>query len=242
MPHSPPSGVAILMPVYQLESTIAANVERVATVVADWPDVEVVVIDDGCSDNTRIEADRAAAGHDFVTVIGYPVNRGKGGALKEGFAHSRGGTVVFLDSDLDLPPEQLPHFLDEFHRLGVDVLVGAKRSAMTPGRYPALRRILSLSFVAVNRLLFRLPIRETQTGLKVFRRSSLEGTLPNLTTLRYAFDLELLVRIRKAGGSMAESPVTLAKGSSSGLALGTLWEMGRDTLRIWIRSLRGWPL
>lgn len=240
MPHSAPSGVAVLMPAYQLESAIAANIKRVASVVADWPGVEVIVIDDGSTDRTRSEADLAAADHGFVTVIGYPANRGKGGALKEGFAHSQAGTVVFLDSDLDLPPEQLPQFLEEFDRLGVDVLVGAKRSAMMPGRYPALRRILSLSFVAVNRLLFRLPIRETQTGLKVFRRSALEATLPNLTTLGYAFDLELLARIRKAGGSMAETPVTLSTGSSRGLALGTLWEMGRDTLKIWIRSLRGW--
>jgi glycosyltransferase involved in cell wall biosynthesis len=242
MPHSTPSDVAVLMPAYQLESTIAANVKRVAGVVADWPGVEVIVIDDGSTDGTRVEADLAAADHDFVTVVGYPINRGKGGALQEGFAHSHAETVIFLDSDLDLPPEQLPQLLDEFDRLGVDVLVGAKRSAMTPGRYPAPRRLLSLSFVAVNRLLFRLPIRETQTGLKIFRRSALEDTLPRLTTLGYAFDLELLVRIRRAGGSMAETPVTLSKGSSSGLALRTLWEMGRDTLKIWFRSLRGWRL
>ena len=109
---------------------------------------------------------------------------------------------------------------------------------MTPGRYPALRRVLSLTFAAVNRILFRLPLRETQTGLKVFRRSALEDTLPALQTTRYAFDLELLVRIRKAGGSMAESPVVLTKGASSGLSISTLWEMGRDTLKIWFHSFR----
>jgi hypothetical protein len=84
-----------------------------------------------------------------------------------------------------------------------------------------------------------LPVHETQTGLKVFRRGVLEDSLPDLMTRRYAFDLELLVRIRKAGGTMAESPVTLAKGSSSGLSMTTLWEMGRDTIRIWLRSF-GW--
>lgn len=226
------------MPAYQLEPVIADNVVRVANVVAGWPDVEVIVIDDGSTDATRKMAEEAAAAHDFVTVIGYAVNRGKGGALQEGFAHCHAATVVFLDSDLDLPPEQLPDFLNEFETLGVDVLVGAKRAAMTPGRYPALRRVLSLTFVTVNRLLFRLPVRETQTGLKAFRRSALENTLPGLTTIRYAFDLELLVRIHQAGGSMAESPVTLEKGSSSGLSFATLWEMGRDTLKIRLRTFR----
>lgn len=236
MPHPPTTGVSILMPAYQLESVIAANIDRVADVISAWPDSEIVVINDGSTDGTGEAAGTAAKEHPNVRVVSYSPNRGKGAALQAGFAHCTAETVVFLDSDLDLPPEQLPGFVNEFERLGVDVLVGAKRSAMTPGRYPALRRFLSLTFVLINRFLFRLPIHETQTGLKAFRRSALADTLPHLTTARYAFDLELIVRIRKAGGSMAEAPVTLAKGSSSGLSLGTLWEMGRDTMKIWFRS------
>ncbi len=238
MPHSVTTGVSILMPAYQLESAIADNIDRVASVVSSWDSVEVIVIDDGSTDDTRGFADKAAADHECVSVIGYPTNRGKGGALKEGFTHSSMETVVFLDSDLDLPPEQLAGFLSEFGQLGVDALVGAKRLAMAPGRYPTLRRVLSLTFAAVNRVLFRLPVRETQTGLKVFKRTALENTLTKLDTAGYTFDLELLVRIRKAGGSMAEVPVALAKGSSSGLSLSTLWEMGRDTFKIWLRSFR----
>jgi glycosyltransferase involved in cell wall biosynthesis len=236
MPHTPIAGVTVLMPAFQLETKIADNIDRVAGVVGSWPEIEVIVVDDGSTDDTKGFAEKAAATHDFVSVVSYPVNRGKGGALKEGFVHATGQTVIFLDSDLDLPPEQLPGFINEFEQLGVDALVGAKRSAMAPGRYPALRRILSLTFAAVNRVLFRLPIRETQTGLKVFRKSALDGTLPRLETAGYTFDLELLVRIRKAGGSLAEAPVALAKGSSTGLSLSTLWEMGRDTIKIWIRS------
>jgi len=226
------------MPAYQLESAIAANIDRVANVVADWPSVQIVVIDDGCTDNTRRAAEEAASAHPMVSVVGYPVNRGKGGALKEGFRYVTGQVVVFLDSDLDLPPEQLPTFLNEFARLNVDALVGAKRGSMTSGRYPLLRRILSATFAMVNRVLFRLPVRETQTGLKAFKRTALEETLPKLDTAGYTFDLELLARIRRAGGSMAEAPVVLAKGSSQGLSLSTLWEMGRDTVKIWWSSLR----
>ncbi|MCP3995049.1 MAG: glycosyltransferase family 2 protein [bacterium] len=238
MPHTPATGVSILMPVYQLESDIADNIDRVASVVAGWNQVEVIVIDDGSTDDTRNFAEKASANHDFVTVVGYPANRGKGGALKEGFGHTSQETIVFLDSDLDLPPEQLPGFVNEFERLNVDGLVGAKRAAMAPGRYPALRRMLSLAFATVNKVLFRLPVRETQTGLKTFKRAALADTLPNLETDGYTFDLELLVRIRKAGGSMAEAPVALAKGSSSGVSVATLWEMARDTIKIWFRSFK----
>jgi len=226
------------MPAHELESSIGDNIDRVAAVVGAWESCEVIVIDDGSRDDTRAFAEKAAAGTDLVQVIGYDVNRGKGGALKEGFLHASGHTIVFLDADLDLPPEQLPEFLDAFDRAGTDVLVGAKRSAMVSGRYPALRRVLSLTFAATNRLLFRLPIQETQTGLKAFRRAALDSTLPQLETVGYAFDLELLVRIRRAGGTMAETPVTLAAGSAGGLVVSTLWEMARDTIKIWVRTLR----
>ena len=238
MPHYPQTGVSILMPAYQLEPVIADNIDRVVEVVGDWPGVEIVVIDDGSTDDTKGFAEKAASSHESVSVVSYPINRGKGGALKEGFTHANGDTIVFLDSDLDLPPEQLPTFVTEFEHQGVDALVGAKRTAMAPGRYPALRRLLSLAFAGVNRVLFRLPVHETQTGLKAFKRSALQDTLPNLETDGYAFDLELLIRIRKAGGSLAEAPVALAPGSSSGLSLATLWEMGRDTLAIWVKSFR----
>ena len=234
----PYPGVSILMPAYQLEETIGDNVERVASVVAGWDSPEIIVIDDGSTDDTRGFAEKAATAVGIAAVVGYDANRGKGAALKEGFAYSTGQTIVFLDADLDLPPEQLPGLLDTFYASGTDVLVGAKRNAMVPGRYPALRRILSRVFATVNRILFRLPIQETQTGLKIFRREALEDTLPRLETDRYAFDLELLVRIRKAGGTMMGAPVTLAPGSSAGLSLGTLWEMGRDTIKIWLHSLR----
>lgn len=238
MPYLSHAGVTILMPAYQLESIISDNIDRVAAVVAGWDSITIIVIDDGSTDDTRGFADKAAARHDMVSVVSYETNRGKGGALKEGFLVADGSTIVFLDADLDLPPEQLPVFLDEFAHTGADVIVGAKRSAMVSGRYPVLRKMLSLAFAAMNRWLFRLPVHETQTGLKAFKREVLETTLPQLETAGYAFDLELLVRIRKAGGTMAEAPVTLAPGSSRGLSPTTIWEMGRDTLKIWWHSLR----
>ena len=111
---------------------------------------------------------------------------------------------------------------------------------MERGRYPTLRRLLSIVFAAVNRLLFRLPIRETQTGLKAFRRQTLEPALQAMETVGYAFDLELLVRIHKAGGSMSTSPVTLAHGAAGHVSIMALIRIGWDTLRIWVRS-PGWP-
>lgn len=231
-------GVSILMPVYNLAGSIAASIDRVRAATQDIAGVEIIVADDGSTDASLANAKAAAAGLDSVTVVGHSPNRGKGAALRTAFAASTRDTVVFLDGDLDLPPEQVPHFLHRFQASGADVQVGTKRGAMAPERYPPLRRILSQVFSAVIRLLFRLPVGETQTGLKAFRRGALAETLPILRVERYSYDLELLVALHRRGYSITEAPVQLAEGASgSGVSFRTLWEMGRDTFRIWLRTV-----
>jgi glycosyltransferase involved in cell wall biosynthesis len=232
--------VSIVMPAYQLGEAIADNVEQVLKALASLDDVEIIVSDDGSTDATFAEADKGAAANDRVTVVRSNVNQGKGAAFREGFSVSTGELIVLLDGDLDLPPDQLPDLIASFPQQNVDVLVGEKLATASTGSYPAPRRILSSIFSFVARILFRLPVAETQTGLKLFTRASLDDTLPHLHITRYSFDLELLVRIQRAGFSIGSVPVELGeKGTGSGLQLATLWEMGRDTVRIWWWSVRG---
>ena len=238
----PPSsnGLSILMPAYNLEAVISSSIERVADLAGDLGDVEIVVCDDGSEDRTHAEAAATADRLERVRVIRHEHNRGKGAALLSAYAASTMPTVAFLDADLDLPPEQLKSLLALFRDSGADVLVGLKQDAMEPGRYPGYRRVLSKLFSAAIRVLFRLPVEETQTGLKLFTRRSLDAVLPKLSIERYAFDLELVVALRRAGFDIIGAPVVLAEGASSrGLSARTLWEMGRDTVKVWLRAVLG---
>ena len=231
--------VSVVMPVYRLADDIGRNLDRVVGAMAPIPDFEVVVSDDGSDDGTRAAAEVAAREHDDVVVVGHEVNAGKGRTVLEGVEASNGDVIVLLDADLDLPPEQLPGVLHRFLTLGVDALVGSKRGSMRSGGYPWLRRVLSRIFSFVTKVAFRLPVSETQTGLKVFRREPLMEVLPTVEVGRYVYDLELLVRMKKAGYTMAETPVTLeVAASGSSVAAGTLWEMGRDTVGLWFRMRR----
>jgi len=223
------------MPAYQLGESIRDNVLRVASVLESMPGSEIIVVDDGSTDTTYSEA--VASGE--ALVLRHDVNRGKGAASTTGAMAATTPVVVFLDGDLDLPPEQLPDVVDTFQQRNLDVLVGSKRYGMSGGRYPLKRRLLSGVFRVVTRLLFRLDVSETQTGLKVLKRDLAREILPNLQVTRYAFDLEMLVRAQRHGATIGEIPVALRVGaSSSPLSLSTLWEMGRDTLRIFWWSLR----
>jgi glycosyltransferase involved in cell wall biosynthesis len=224
------------MPVYRLAAPIAANLEQVVTALASIDGLEVIVVDDGSDDGSRAAAERAAASLRGVLVTGYAVNAGKGQAIRTGFEASHGDTVVFLDGDLDLPPEQIPELLRIHKDRGVDALVGAKRRAMRAGGYPRMRRVLSRLFSLAVKIAFRLPVSETQTGLKVFRRQALEHTLPGLQVTRYAYDIELLAKMHRLGYTIAEAPVTVrSAASASNVSAGTLWEMARDTAAVWFR-------
>lgn len=231
--------VSVVMPVYRLADEIAGNIGRVVAALSGVEHFEVIVADDGSDDGTLEQAKAAARGHPNVVVVGLGRHAGKGRAVQEGVAATRGGVVVLLDGDLDLPPEQVPGVLERFFELDVDGLVGSKRASMKAGGYPLLRRVLSRIFSFVTRVVFRLPISETQTGLKVFKREPLTRLLPQVEVGSYAYDLELLVLMKQQGCSLAEAPVTLeVSGSGSSVALGTLWEMARDTVAVWFRSLR----
>ncbi|MDX1468517.1 MAG: glycosyltransferase family 2 protein [Acidimicrobiia bacterium] len=235
-----PGGLSILLPAYNLEAVIASSIERVAGLAGALGEIEIVVCDDGSEDGTLAEAKAAAERTGHAQVIHHEHNRGKGAALTTAFEASTMPTVAFLDADLDLPPEQLPDLLDQFRDSGADVLVGLKQAAMEPGHYPGYRRVLSKAFSGAIRVLFRLPVEETQTGLKLFTREALESVLPKLSVERYAFDLELVVALRRAGFDIIGAPVVLAEGASSrGVSARTLWEMGRDTVRVWLRALAG---
>jgi glycosyltransferase involved in cell wall biosynthesis len=228
MANSP--SVSVVLPAFQLGPVIADNIGRVAEVLLPMS-AEIIVVDDGSTDNTRSEAERATSSIPGAQVISHPVNRGKGQALFTGSRVAKGELIVFLDADLDLPPEQLPTVLAAMG--DADVLVGAKRESMAAGRYPVLRRVLSRLFSLATVGLFRLPITETQTGLKVFRREVLEKVIPQMRIDGYAYDLEMLVRAQRAGFRLTEASVELGPGASTAaLRAGMLWQMARDTARL----------
>ena len=225
------------MPAYQLGASIHDNILRVVSVLEAMPGSEIIDVDDGSTDDTFVQASRVEL--DEVSVLRHEVNLGKGGALRTGGLAAQRPVVVFLDGDLDLPPEQIPDLVETLSERNLEVLVGTKRYGMSGGRYPWKRRVLSGVFRLVTRVLFRLEVSETQTGLKLFRREVLLAVLPDLRVTRYAFDLELLVRADRHGARIGEVPVALQVGASSApLSIATLWEMARDTFKIFWWSRR----
>lgn len=202
--------ISIIMPAYNEGPRIYDNiVETVRTMEELGLNHELIVVDDGSKDNTHQEANRAASRFANVQAVHYTNNGGKGNALKYGFRCVTGDLVAFLDADLDLHPRQIKTFLEYMEKYNADVVIGSKRHKLSQVDYPLQRRILSTGYSLIIKMLFNLSVKDTQTGLKLFKREVLEEIFPKVLSKEYAFDLELLVNIHDRGYTIAEAPIVL---------------------------------
>jgi glycosyltransferase involved in cell wall biosynthesis len=230
-----PLKISIIMPAFNEESMIQNAIQEVYQVFADC-NAEVIIVDDGSKDNTYNLALDACGDYcaDTVKVLHYPQNRGKGYALRYGFEHATGDLIVFLDADLDLPPRQIVKFYQTMESTQADVVIGCKYHPDSEIKYPWYRWIMSRGYYAMVHFLFDLPLRDTQTGLKLFRREVLERVFPRIRVSGFAFDLELLVASMRYGYRIAEAPVNMVFNSRPKLG-GIGW---KTVMRMWIDSLR----
>lgn len=199
-------------------------------------DYEVIVVSDGNTDATVEEAGRHAS--HLVKILHYDENRGKGFALRHGVEHASGSVIAFIDADMELHPVGIGRLLRDLEEGGLDAVVGSKVHPESKVHYPAFRRFQSRVFRTLARLLFRLDIADTQTGLKVFRREPLEDVIRYAQSDGFAFDLELLVLVNDAGYRIAEGPIELAYQFSTTTGVTAVIDVLRDMARIAIRRRR----
>jgi glycosyltransferase involved in cell wall biosynthesis len=230
--------LTVVVPVYNGGDEIVDNVSLIRGAVVrelGAEAVEIVVVSDGSIDGTaeRLLETRTPG----LRVVHYDRNLGKGYAVKAGALVARGEWIGLIDADLDLDPASLPVYLAAARDGQLDFAIGSKRHPESVVQYPRSRRIGSWCYQQLNRLLFRLDVRDTQVGLKVFSRRVADDVVPLLIVKRYAFDLELLAVAASLGyGRIRELPVRLeyrftGSGVRSTAVLGALW----DTAAIFYR-------
>jgi glycosyltransferase involved in cell wall biosynthesis len=227
-----------VVPVYNGGEEVVANVEVIREAVsAGLPgeEIELIVVSDGSIDGSaeRLIETRSKG----IRVIHYDRNLGKGYAVKAGALASRGRWVGLIDADLDLDPASLAEYLRLAEREQLDFAIGSKRHPDSVVQYPRSRRIASWCYQQLNRVLFRLDVRDTQVGLKLFSRRVVDEVVPLLLVKRFAFDVELLAVAKALGyDRIRELPVRLEfrfQGSAlrSSSVIRALW----DTAAIFYR-------
>ncbi len=233
------TGISVLLPAYDEAAHIADHLRRLlARLEADGRPFEILVIDDGSTDATAAEARRVAGTDARVRVLAHERNRGKGAALASGCLAARMPLVVFFDADLEIPPRDIAPLVARLEAAQADVAVGSKYHPEARLRWPPLRRALSRLYQFATALLFRLPLRDTQTGLKAVRREVAVGLVPRLRARRFAWDLELILAAHREGRSFVTGPVHVEPAArvSRVRPAGAL-HAGLDTLRIFARHV-----
>lgn len=227
--------LSVIVPAYREGPRIHDNLRRLVAEL-DLLNVtyDVVVVSDGNTDATVREAQRLDS--PAVRVLHYPMNIGKGFALSLGVDQSIGKLVTFIDADMELDPANIRGFIDLMETSGCDAVIGSKRHPESKVAYPKFRRLQSFAYQMLVRILFNLNVRDTQTGLKLFRRQVLAEAIPLLAIKRFAFDLELLVVANSLGyRDIREAPISLDYQFESSVNMRAAWRVLWDTAAIFYR-------
>jgi glycosyltransferase involved in cell wall biosynthesis len=168
---------------------------------------QLVVVLNGCRDNTRGVVERVAQDFPAISLLDFPEPIGKGGALIEGLKlASQAEAVGYVDADGASPPHAFHELVKRLPE--ADCIIGSR---WLPGTVlhqaqPWVRRFTSRCFHVVVELLFWMHIKDTQCPCKVMRRVAVEKIHSNLRIADLAFDVNLLVSLKRAGFTIKEVP------------------------------------
>jgi len=231
---------SLIIPVYKQAATIRKDIEDVLAVLKTTNmDFEIIPVIDGTLDKSFAEAKKVKDPR--IHVVGYHTNHGKGYAVRYGFSHATGDVIGFKDGGGDLKPGALPLMLAQFEFQKADAVIGSKRHPESKIEYPKVRRVLSWVYQKLVKLLFRLDVRDTQVGLKIYKRKLLEDVLPRLLVKQFAFDIEILAVAYHLGyRKIYEAPIEInlffAKSSISWKKLlPVIYSTLNDTLAVFYR-------
>jgi len=229
--------VSVIMPAFNESSVVYAGLLETARVLKHAKcDYELILVDDGSRDDTFAEAKRAQGEVGGIEIVRVPRNIGKGHAIRRGVDVASGDIIVFLDADLDLHPRQINSLFDVLVTNNADAVIGSKRHPQSKLDYPWYRKVMSDVYYLLVKALFGLPVRDTQTGIKMFRREVLDQVLPKLLVKKYAFDLELLVNAHHLKFKIIEAPITLDfQGKFGHINIKVVYKTFMDTLAVFYR-------
>jgi dolichyl-phosphate beta-glucosyltransferase len=226
--------LSIIVPAYNEEQRLPATLTRMRAYLdgRDEP-YEVLIVDDGSTDNTLAMSRTIAEGWPQLQVLALGRNTGKGAAVRLGMLTAMGEHRVFSDADLSTPIEEVERLRAHLHgncavAIASRALPGSQIDVHQPGR----REVMGRTYNRLLRFAALRGLHDTQCGFKAFTADAAVACFEPLRTLRFGFDAEVLLRARRLGWTVAEVPVRWEHKEDSRVSalrdsVGTLYDLVR---------------
>ena len=234
--------ISVITPCFNEGKNIRKNIKKINGYLAERFDYfEIIAVNDGSGDNTKEEL--AYLQREIgLRVINNAENQGKGSAVRDGMLAISGKNeiVMFLDSDLGIPIEELEKFIVEIKN-GHDIIIASRFvpgfKAMRPVQLH--RKVMEKVFRVIRMLITNnWNVKDTQCGFKVFRRKAAMKIFPKVTVKRFAFDAEVMFLANKYGFKIKELPIHLQNPPSRSLRIfrdpmNMIWDLLKIRMNDW---------
>jgi len=203
--------ISIVIPAYneekRLRKTLDQYIEFFSNVFGE--SFEIIIISDGCQDDTPKIASMYAEKYPCVKHLNFPRRLGKGRAVTEGFKVAEGEIVGFVDADGSVPPESIYKMVEHLNG-GWDGVIASRwiNGSNVIVHEPISRKIASRAFNILTKILFGMKFKDTQCGAKFFKKDALRAILNELYVSDFSFDVELLYRLLRKNFHIKEVPIT----------------------------------
>ncbi|HOK45235.1 MAG TPA: glycosyltransferase family 2 protein, partial [Bryobacteraceae bacterium] len=230
------TSISIVLPAYNEEARLPVTLAAILSYLEarNWKEFEILVVNDGSVDGTAAVAERFRSRHPQVTLLENPGNRGKGYSVRHGMLKARGDWVLFSDSDLSAPIEELDKLMEAAAANNASVVIGSRAldRSLIKVHQSWFRETAGRIFNLLMRLIIGLPFADTQCGFKLFERRAAQEVFRRQRIERWGFDAEVLFIARKLGFKTIEIPVRWSHSE------GTKISMFRDSLNMFVDLLR----
>ena len=194
--------LSIIIPTYNESKTITQVLENVMAVALEGYTKEIIVVDDGSTDDT---VKKLGSWNKKIRFVSLPQNKGKGAAVTEGLKTATGDIIIIQDADLEYSPSDYPAILAPFENPRVFAVYGSR--FLGPHLSTMFVYALGNKFVTLlTNILYNTNITDMETGYKAFRREAVLGM--NIKARRFDVEPEITAKLLRSGYQIYEVPIS----------------------------------
>ncbi len=215
--------ISIVLPVYNEEDNIADAVFSLDKIMEkNYKDYEIIIVESGSTDNSREIIDKLLKKYKNLKAYYQGAKKGYGNAIREGFTKAKNELILYTDSDRPFDFNELSVLIPKIE--GYDAVIGSRINR----KIPPLRKLYSLGYKTLIRVLFGVKVKDVNFSFKLIRRDMLKKL--NLITDGWFIDAEMLIELKKNNAKINQVPIyyTLRKKGKSNVTFKTIFGIANE--------------